>query len=257
MSDALKLGLLWGVSLSIIAAVFAFIAPIAQPRAYHHFADPRYVLGIPNFADVVSNAAFVPAGIYGLWVLSQRLETGYDRLPLAVFFLGVVLVAPGSGYYHWAPDNGTLFWDRLPMTIAFMGFLAAVISDRIQTRGARGRGVLVVLIVIGLASVLSWHVAELKCAGSSPACAGDLRAYVLVQFLPVLLIPLILWMWPHGTFISWRTIGGAFLFYGLSKLTEHFDREVLNVLGGTVSGHTVKHLFGALSPAAVAWTLRR
>lgn len=254
MSDTAKRGVLWGVSLVIIAAVFVLVAPIAQPSAYHHFADPRRVLGVPNFADVVSNIAFVPAGLYGLWVVFKRLDPGYDTLPLAVFFAGVVLVAPGSAYYHGTPDNGTLFWDRLPMTVAFMGLLSAVISDRLPTRN---RGVLIGLIGIGLASVLSWHFAEQTCAGSSPACAGDLRAYMLVQFLPVVLIPLIMGMWPKGVYMTGQAIGLAFLFYALAKVTEHFDPQILHILGGTVSGHTIKHVFGALSPAAVAWTLSR
>lgn len=254
MSEAAKLGVLWGVSLLIIASVYACIAPIAQPLAYHHFADPRRVLGVPNFADVMSNIAFVPAGLYGLWVVFKRLDPDYDKLPLAVFFGGVVLVAPGSAYYHWAPDNATLFWDRLPMTIAFMGLLGAVIADRMRIRSLR---VLMGLVLVGLTSVLTWHFAELACVGSSPACAGDLRAYVLVQFLPVVLIPLILGLWPRGVYITGWAIGLAFLFYALAKVTEHFDPQILHLLGGTVSGHTIKHLFGALSPAAVAWSVRR
>lgn len=254
MSETAKWTLLWGVGFIFIAGMFAFVAPIAQPLAYHHFADLRALMSVPNFADVVSNIAFAPAGLYGLWVVFSRLDRGYDRLPLAVFFAGVVLVAPGSAYYHWAPDNGALFWDRLPMTVAFMGFLAAVISDRIVTKS---RAILVGLIAVGLASVLSWHFAERACLGASPACAGDLRAYVLVQFLPVVLIPLIMVLWRPGHYITWRAVGLAFLFYALAKVTEHFDPEIFTFLGDTVSGHTIKHVFGALSPAAVAWTLGR
>ena len=40
-----------------------------------------------------------------------------DGLPLdfaeAVFFAGILLTAFGSSFYHLAPDNERLFWDRL------------------------------------------------------------------------------------------------------------------------------------------------
>jgi len=243
MSDASKLWLVSVIALSSIAAMFVFVAPISQPLAYHGFSDPRGWLGIPNFGDVVSNVPFVIVGLYGLWVVSKRTDPGTwsqdARLPLVVFFIGVALVGPGSAYYHWAPDNATLFWDRLPMTVGFMGLLSAVIWDRIGMRPA-----LPVLVVVGVLSAVYWHITD------------DLRAYILVQFLPVLLIPLIMGLWPHGKWITWRAILWAFVFYALAKLTEHFDAEVLALLGESVSGHTIKHLFAAMGPLAVALSLR-
>jgi len=243
MSDALKLWLVSVIALGSIAAMFVFVAPISQPLAYHDFSDPRGWLGIPNFGDVVSNTPFVAVGLYGVWLVFKRTDPGAwsqdARLPLAVFFIGVALVGPGSAYYHWAPDNATLFWDRLPMTVGFMALLGAVIWDRIGVRWA-----LPALIGVGVFSAVYWHLTD------------DLRAYILVQFLPVLLIPLIMGLWPYGKWISWRAIFGAFVFYALAKLTEHFDAEVLALLGESVSGHTIKHLFAALGPLAVALTLK-
>jgi len=243
MSDASKLWLVSVIALSSIAVMFVFVAPISQPLAYHDFSDPRGWLGMPNFGDVVSNVPFVIVGLYGVWVVSKRTDPGTwlqdARLPLVVFFVGVALVGPGSAYYHWAPDNATLFWDRLPMTVGFMGLLSAVIWDRIGMRSA-----LPVLVAVGVLSAVYWHITD------------DLRAYILVQFLPVLLIPLIMGLWPHGKWITWRAILGAFVFYALAKLTEHFDAEVLALLGESLSGHTIKHLFAALGPLAVALSLR-
>jgi len=247
MSPASKLWLLGGLMLGIVAAVFAFVPPMPQPLAYHAFSDARSWLGIPNFGDVMSNAPFVPAGLYGLWVLTKHRDEGAwsadARLPLAVFFVGVILVAPGSAYYHWAPDNASLSWDRLPMTVAFMGLMAAVISDRIDVR-LGVRLALPALVAVGVFSAVYWRITD------------DLRAYALVQFLPVLIIPLILWLWPQGKWIGWRAIGWAFAFYTLAKLTEYFDGEVLALLDGYISGHTIKHLFAAMGPVAVALTLK-
>jgi len=171
------------------------------------------------------------------------------RVPLLVFFLGIILVAPGSAYYHWAPSNEALFWDRLPMTVVFMSLTAAVIADRIDARRGVRLG-LPVLVLGGAASVIYWRITE-------AAGVGDLRAYALVQFLPMLAIPLMLWLFPGGQgrvrAIGWRTVGTAFAFYGLAKLTEHFDIQVLQMLGGAVSGHTLKHLLAAVS----AWWILR
>lgn len=244
MTQRQKVGLLLGVCGFIIAAVFALVPPLAQDLSYHHFSDPRTWLAVPNFGDVMSNAPFVAAGLYGLWVLSRR-PAQPARLPLLVFFIGVILVAPGSAYYHWAPDNATLFWDRLPMTVAFMGLAAAVLVERVDAKV----GVCValpLLLAVGVASAVYWRVSD------------DLRAYALVQFLPMLAIPAMLWLFPSGSaLIGWRAIGGVFVFYGLAKVTEHFDAQVLDLLGGTVSGHTLKHLFAAMGPVAMVMNLRR
>jgi hypothetical protein len=53
------------LSLTLVVIIAAILAPrIAQPLAYHNFADRRAWLGIANFGDVVSNAGFA---IVGLW----------------------------------------------------------------------------------------------------------------------------------------------------------------------------------------------
>jgi len=246
MSEVIKLWVLVGGAVLIAVVMFVAVPPVAQPLAYHDFSDMRGLWGIPNFSDVVSNAAFVPAGLYGVWVVMGTTDraaawSGDARLPLMVFFFSMVLIAPGSAYYHWAPDNGTLFWDRLPMTVAFMGFSAAVIVDRIHVRPTV---VVLVLITIGVASAVYWHVVD------------DLRAYILVQFLPMLMIPLVLWMYPQGRYITWRSVVWVFVFYALAKWVEHFDAEILELLGGTVSGHTLKHVFAAMAPVGVAVTIQ-
>lgn len=271
MTDRQKIWLLASLGAAIIGAVFAFVPPFPQPLEYHGFADPRSAWGIPNFGDVMSNIPFLLAGFYGLWVLVKRDEAGPwardARLPLAVFFVGVLLVVPGSAYYHWSPNNWTLFWDRLPMAVAFMGLLAAVVTDRINAK-AGVRYVLPTLVIIGMASVIFWIGSELGCdfdksfnAQYFPTikvdCTGDLRAYALAQFLPALIIPLILWLWPQGQLIRWRVIIWAFVFYALAKFAEHYDHQIFALLGGVVSGHTLKHLFAALAPVALVVNLRR
>ena len=137
---------LLGTLTLLMGGVTALVPPVAQNPAYHHFADQRALLGVPNFLNVVSNLPFLLAGALGFWSLAGGRRAGRtdtfitpeERQPYWPFFTGVALTGVGSAYYHWRPDNTTLFWDRLPMTVAFMGLLASVIGERIS-RGAGRR----------------------------------------------------------------------------------------------------------------------
>ncbi len=247
---------MWGllaVTALAVVAVYTLLPPIGQDPAYHDLADRRVVLGIPRFGDVVSNLAFTIVGLAGLgavfrgWFAVPPLAP-LERMPFAAFFLGVALVGPGSAWYHLEPNTTTLFWDRLPMTVAFMGLVAAVIADRIDARRGAGWG-LALLILAGAASVVGWSLGEARGA-------GDLRAYILVQFYPLIGIPLVLWAFPVSTRVHGRHIAAAVVLYALAKLGELYDQQIFALTGELVSGHTLKHLVAALAPAAIIAMLR-
>jgi hypothetical protein len=126
--------------LAIAVGIAALLVPrTPQPLSYHHFADQRGWLGVPNFGDVASNFLFFLAGVWGLvflFVKSNRDQfiDPRERWPYAFVFVGLVLTAFGSAYYHLAPDNARLVWDRLPMTIVFMPLVAALIAERINIK---------------------------------------------------------------------------------------------------------------------------
>lgn len=230
-----------GIIFSIIVlaiGIALIVDPVAQDPAYHHFVDTRTLLGIPNFWNVVSNLPFPIVGALGMWLLmSGRAQGGLAELHTVylVFFSGVFLTGFGSGYYHLAPTNATLVWDRLPMTILFMAIFCVLIGEHISYTAARR--LLWPLIILGIASIYYWHVTE-------TAGQGDLRPYGLVQFVPMLMIPLILLLYPSRTGNTpylWGLIG----FYALSKLAEFFDAE-LYAMGTLLSGHSLKHLLGAV-----------
>ena len=140
----------------LVAGLVGLLAldPIPQSQGYHRFADTRSLVGIPNFNDVASNAAFAVVGILGAAVVvgSTRraiFDEPSDVWPYFVFFVSVALVSVGSAYYHWQPSNGRLLWDRLPMSIAFMAFCSAIIADRID---AKAGNVWLLPVLIGLGS---------------------------------------------------------------------------------------------------------
>jgi ceramidase len=215
----------------------ALIAALAVPRvaqdpAYHQFADTRPLLGIPNGLNVLSNVPFAMVGLAGLVAVARM--GAWERWPYAALFAGVALTSVGSAYYHFAPDNWTLVWDRLPMTVGFMGLLTAVLSERVSHRLARA--LFVPLLVFGAASVVYWYWSEVRGV-------GDLRPYALVQFgsLVVILMALLGSPSRHGDdrFLYWAL--GAYL---LAKVFESADAAIFEA-GRIVSGHTVKHVVAA------------
>ena len=213
--------LLGGLGLASAAALAA-IPPIMQNESYHAFADARTLLGIPHFWNVISNLPFVAVGAAGL-AFARR-----DAAATALF-VGILLTGIGSSYYHVAPDDSTLFWDRLPMTIAFMALLAGALGERFGE--AAGRGALWPLLALGAASLLWWR------------WTGDLRPYIWVQFYPVLVLPILYWWFPATTGTAILITAAAL--YGLSKAFEYFDHAIYAASGAIVSGHTLKHLAAA------------
>jgi len=240
MSDRARLVILLLVVVVTTVGVM-LLPPIAQDPAYHRFADTRVLWGIPHFWNVVTNLPFAAVGLYGL-VITLRAGTGMAagdlRVAHMVFFSGLVLIGTGSGYYHLEPTNHSLFWDRLAMSVSFMAFLGIVVGRHIALRA--GRLLLWPLLVMGAASVWWWRMSEL-------AGQGDLRAYALTQFLPLLLIPLILVLYRRPD-VDARWTWGVLAAYALSKVAEVSDTFVFEQLG-VLSGHSLKHLCGAVGAA--------
>jgi hypothetical protein len=238
-----------------VIVVDLLLPRIPQPQSYHNFADQRSFLGIPNFGDVVSNIPFALFGVWGLlfWWRSYRMgssvppeQTSFlndrERWPYLIVFIGVFLTAFGSAYYHLQPDNARLVWDRLPMTIAFMAIVAALIAERISVQ--TGVWLLPVLVVIGMVSVLVWYRSEVNGV-------GDLRFYATVQAYSLLFLLIALLLPPRYTRSSDLAIIAGF--YVLAKVLETFDKPIFEALGHVVSGHTLKHLAAA---GAAYWILR-
>lgn len=245
MENRIRLMVLLAVT-AVAAAVVFWMDPIPQDPAYHRFADARPWLGIPNFQNVASNLPFLIVGGIGLIRVRRRfsgaIDTG-EKAAWVCLFLGITLTAFGSSWYHLAPSNATLVWDRLPMTLGFMGFFAGVIGERISQRAYRL--LLWPLLGMGVASVLYWYASEVQGH-------GDLRLYALVQFFPLLLIPLIMAFYrprySHGSLLF-----AALGFYAAAKAFEHWDRPIFEATGGIVAGHALKHLAAAVA----CWVLVR
>lgn len=212
--------------------VFALsLERIAQDPDYHRFADQRAWLGIHNVLNILSNLPFLVVGVAGAHFCLKQ-HTLELRSAWLTFFAGVVFVSAGSAWYHWQPDSESLVWDRLPMTIAFMGLLVALLAESVPAPGVKW--LLVPAVLTGLASVFYWQHFD------------DLRFYVWVQVVPLLAIPVVMVLFRRRYTHHWL-LPVALGCYLLAKFFEFSDRETFEMMSGFVSGHTLKHLLAALA----------
>jgi hypothetical protein len=233
LTAARREGILALICLVAIVATL-FVPAIPQDPAYHAFVDTRAIAGVPNFWNVFSNIGYLIFGVYGL-TLVRRLPSR-DLLPAYVTFCAAVaLVAFGSGWYHLTPSTGSLVWDRLPMAIGFMALFVLVLGERVSWKLAHR--LLWPLVIIGTGTVFYW-------AWTEGHGAGDLRPYGLVQFLPIVLMPLLLLLFPgskRSAMWLWYTFAG----YVLAKIAEQLDGPIYDAIG--LSGHSIKHFVSSIA----------
>lgn len=235
----------------LVAAVagLAWLLPrISQPLQYHQFADRHTCFGITGCFDIASNALFALAGLAGLrFLFSESGRHAFinarEIIPYRLFFLAAIMIAIGSGYYHLAPDNSRLAWDRAAMSLALMSWLAAIICERVSL--SAGLRLLPLMYAAGVGSVIYWGWSEANGT-------GDLRPYGVIQFLPMLLIPLLLWLYPPR-YSGDKDILAVIGLYLLALLCDFTDHQIA-ALTGVVSGHTVKH---AIASLAIYWVVVR
>jgi hypothetical protein len=212
------------------AAYMASLPPLPQDIGYHNFADTRRLLSVPNFFDVFSNILFLLIGLAGVIVCCVR-PIGRSRAAWFTLFLGVALVSFGSAWYHWHPTNDSLIWDRLPMTIGFMGLFVALLGEYVGERF--GATLLIPALMVGVASVLYWQRFD------------DLRIYYYVQLAPLLLIPVVMLLFrpAHSHQCLLVLALGCYL---LAKISESVDQQLFAISAQSISGHTLKHILAAL-----------
>ena len=236
----------WWLALAAFALLVGLVlhGPIAQWENYHDFADTRAWLALPHAADVLSNLPFLLAGALGLWGVARGTDRWPSRSAWLLFCVALICTSAGSTFYHWAPNNAALVFDRIPIAWACVALSSALLAEHVHPRWASA-SLLAAAALIATGAVAYWWFTEQRGA-------GDLRPYLFVQILPMLLVPLALLLrlpaldagsTPASAW--WAVLG----LYAAAKATEVADHAILAATGW-VSGHTLKHLFAA---AAAAW----
>jgi hypothetical protein len=152
--------------LALVAFAMLLHGPIPQLEHYHEFADARALFGLPNAADVLSNVGFALVGLWGFFALrGHRHHPGIEAAwpAYCVFLAAITLTAFGSSFYHLAPDNDRLVWDRLPIALACAGLRCYAETHAPRSPFCRGCG-------------RRWRASRVVFHGSSGI--GDLRPYL-------------------------------------------------------------------------------
>jgi len=237
-----ELGIIIAVALLLVAAIWG--PEVMQPAHQHDFADQRFFGSLPCAADVLSNLPFALWGFVGLAVLPKaKLSPGMASLAV-LFFIGLIITAGASSWYHLQPDDAGLAIDRLGMTVAFAGLLGLAAADRASIRAGAGLGLLV--LVFGLISVWLW------------SNSGNVLPWLVLQFGGMALI---LWLATrqrvpevNGTLaIRW---GVVILIYAAAKILELADHAVYDFTSQLISGHSLKHIVASFAAWPVISALR-
>ena len=221
--------------------------PLPQDPAYHLIADTRTLQGVvPRAGDILTNLAILGAGLFGL-ALRPRMTIAPEELTAVnVLIASTILIAFGSAYYHWAPANATLVWDRLPIAVVLMSLLALVMADRVHPLYAREG--LWPFAALGIASVVLWGISEAMGR-------GDLLLYLVVRIgAAVAIIALLVLRKPRYTGTMWLL--AAVVCEAAIALPDRFDHEIFHLASGKTSGHNLKHVMAGVALACVFGWLR-
>tara|TARA_B110001452_G_scaffold251958_1_gene241450 strand:- start:1551 stop:2303 length:753 start_codon:yes stop_codon:yes gene_type:complete len=217
-------------SLLVIIVVAIAYGPISQPQNYHEFADDREFMGIPNALDVMSNLAIIFPGLIGLAFVHERRtnpRVSDDETSIHItLFSGMILTFAGSVWFHLDPNDSTMLWDRLGMSIVIGSCISLLINDLWDRELAVRAHIPIVLASI--VSVLCWPVFD------------DLRIYFIVKHHPFILFPILLFF---GSRLYDKISG---YYWGLSMFILatffEFTDEAIFQATGFISGHTMKHI---------------
>ena len=227
-----EISFLSGLIILLILAIF--LPSIQQDQNYHNFADQRALFGVNNAFDTLSNLAFIIVGILGLFNFYNnkfiKISNSFSVI-LNLFFISIILTGLGSGYYHLSPNDFTLVFDRLALTLVFTFILAMLASIRISERS--GFHTLAELIILAPLTVLIWNY------------NGNLTPYAVFQFGGIILILLTLLLTKAQK--QSPCFASLIILYGFAKLAVFYDVEIFKLSQNLISGHTLKHLIGAIA----------
>jgi hypothetical protein len=227
-----EISFLTGLIILILLAIF--LPSIEQNQNYHNFADQRVLFGVNNAFDTLSNLAFIIVGILGLvnFYNNQYIKISNSfSVILNLFFISIILIGLGSSFYHLSPNDFTLVFDRLAMSLVFASILAMLAYLKISPRF--GLHTLAELLILAPLTVLIWNY------------NGNLTPYVVLQFGGIILVILTLLL--TKTRMQGPCFTSLIILYGAAKLVEFYDEKIFNLSQNLISGHTLKHLIAALA----------
>ena len=227
-----EISFLSGLIILLILAIF--LPSIQQNQNYHNFADKRVLFGVNNAFDTLSNLAFIIVGAFGLFNFYNnryiKISNSFSVI-LNLFFISIILTGLGSSFYHLSPNDFTLVFDRLGMSLVFASVLAMIAYLKISPRF--GLHTLAELLILAPLTVLIWTY------------NGNLTPYAVLQFGGIILLALTLLLSKSQSQSPCFT--SLIILYGVAKLVEFYDAQIFTLTQNLISGHTLKHLIAALA----------
>lgn len=244
MGRRCALALLVALAAGVAAGLLAW-GPVRLEAAAHRYADTRSLAGLPHALNVLACLPLFLAACVGV-VATWRSSWGDEvRRPWIAFHGFAALSALGSAVYHAAPSDETYLLAHGVTSGAFVMLTLGALAERVH-RGFGGRRGLAAAVALLLAC------AALVMVSHQVGPGADLRPLLLLQTLPVLLIPAGA-AWLPGAYTQPRDWMVVLCTYGLAKLFDGLDAPLFAATGG-LSGHAAMHL--ALAGVA-AWMAYR
>lgn len=235
MSEARKNYSLYSIIVAFILVILFFYPslPIKDKQSFFNFADKRFIFGVANGMDVISNLAFFIFGVMGLRNAFKSSLSKVAFYQCLLYSTAIILTCFGSSYFHLNPNPDTLVWDRLPMTMGFSAVIGMTLSERVNEK--LGLITTLILIPTGFFTIFGHKFGLIT-----------LRPYIVLQFgcLAFIALMMLLSTDKRGTnTFYWSALG----FYVLAKIFEVYDHQIFFFSGYFVSGHTLKHLAAAIA----------
>ena len=121
------------------------------------------------------------------------------------------------------------------MAFGFAGLVAGTLMDRAPQRISQW---LLAFATVGAGTVLYWHA------------SGNLVPYLVMQ-VSFITAALVATAWIRPLYTHGKRIYAATGLYLMAVIFERLDHQVYGMLGGWVSGHTLKHLFACAAIGVV------
>ena len=138
----------------------------------------------------------------------------------------MLLTFAGSIWFHLDPNDSTLLWDRLGMSVVIGSCISLMIHD-MWDKNLAGK-IHIPILVMSIVSVLWWPVFD------------DLRIYFIVKHQPFVIFPLLIFF-GHKTYDLISGYYWALSLFILATFFEFTDQLIFD-LTGFISGHTLKHI---------------
>ncbi|NGX45376.1 MAG: hypothetical protein K940chlam2_00526 [Chlamydiae bacterium] len=217
---------MWKVITFFLLALSCILVVFSLPPI---FQDPDYHRPLEGKALTFTSLLLLPTGIWGC-IETCHLKAQGEKMLWMVLFFAIFFSGIGSAYYHLDPTNFRLAIDRLPLAVGFTTFLSILVYERVNR--LLGLWLAPFLAIGGILSVFLWILGII-----------DLRLYGLVQFFPLLALPLLLLISPS----NWRKDRLLWCSWTLYLLAKVFE---------VIEGHLLKHLISVGAVLALIFYVR-